>query len=226
MSFPCGEIEEKIGYVFRDKELLKTAFTHSSYVNGRGGESNERLEFLGDAVLQLAVTEDLYQRADRPDEGEMTRLRQELVSGEALLRESERLGLKEYLLYSGGEANIGEKTLSSLFETVTAAVYLDGGYAAAKRFVADNLVFRERKNRKGELQIFLQKRGKDLPKYEIVSKTGADNAPEFTCRATAEGKSAFGKGGRKSEAEAEAAEALFKLLESEETGERENAWKD
>ena len=137
-------LEKEIGYTFRDKALLKTAFVHSTYANAHGGEDNERLEFLGDAVLELIVSERLYRMEERgrtASEGEMTEMRQRLVSGSALAAAARRLGLGEYLRFEGGASNVGEMTISSLFEALVAAIYLDpdGGYPAAERFVLENL---------------------------------------------------------------------------------------
>lgn len=215
MCFPFEKIEEKIGYYFKDKALLQEAFTHSTYVNIHGGKDNERLEYLGDAVLQLVVTEWQYTRRQRAEEGELTRERQKLVCEDALLEAVQALDLQEYLLVSGGKANVGKKTVSSLFETVTAAIYLDGGYAAAKEFILAHGKLDEKSvsaNYKGLLQEALQKRGEQPPCYKI-EKSGMDNAPVFRATATAAGLSAQGKGGSKKEAEQEAAKAfLDKLL--------------
>lgn len=101
-------IRALIGYRFSDTKLLATCFTHKTYSNAKGGEDNERLEFLGDAVLQLCVTEQLYLH-NRNDEGKLTELRQQLVSQSALECATERAGLMPYLRYTGGEQNVGEK---------------------------------------------------------------------------------------------------------------------
>ena len=131
-NFPFTEIEEKIGYVFADRGLLKEAFTHSTYANVYGGKDNERMEYLGDAVLQLVVTEWQYARHKRAEEGVLTRERQKLVCEDALDEAVQALGIQKYLLVSGGRANVGKKTVSSLFETVIAAIYLDGGYVSTR----------------------------------------------------------------------------------------------
>lgn len=215
MSFPVTDIEKKIGYTFRNGELLKTAFTHSTYFNANGGsESNERMEFLGDAVLELIVSEQLYFREEKGrklTEGEMTQSRQKAVCKEALLEAAERLELGKYLLIEGSAANVGEKTISSLFETVTAAVFLDGGYSAAERFVLKNLKISRSENYKGKLQEFLQAQKKERPMYEI-SKQGADNDPLFFCRASADGRTAEGEGKTKTAAQQQAARALLEIL--------------
>ena len=122
MSFPFTEIENIIGYSFRDKALLKEAFTHSTYAHLHGGKDNERMEYLGDAVLQLVVTDWQYRRDERAEEGRLTFERQRFVCEDALDEAVRGLGLQKYLLIEGGRANIGKKTVSSLFETVIAAM--------------------------------------------------------------------------------------------------------
>ena len=218
MDFPVKEIEKKIGYTFRDKALLKEAFTHSTYANAKGGKDNERMEYLGDAVLQLVVTEWQYLKNARAEEGELTRQRQKFVCEEALDEAVRGLGLQQYLLVSGGKANVGRKTVSSLFETVIAAIYLDGGYEFAKSFILrhGNLETKPVSvNYKGVLQEFLQSKGETLPTYKTV-KSGKDNAPTFVATAVAMGKTATGEGGSKREAEQQAAKVLLDKLKKQE----------
>ena len=214
MSFPYQEIEKTIGYTFRDKSLLKEAFTHSTYVNMHGGRDNERLEYLGDAVLQLVVTEWQYKNDENANEGELTRERQKLVCGDALDDAVENLDLQKYLLIEGGKSNVGKKTVSSLFEAVAAAIYLDGGYDDAKQFILRYAVFKKNnrcQNPKGELQERLQAQDKPLPVY-TCQKEGKDNAPIFRCQVTADGKTAYGEGTSKKQAEQTAAENLINQL--------------
>ena len=211
MDFPVKLIENRIGYTFRDKALLKEAFTHSTYANAHGGKDNERMEYLGDAVLQLVVTEWQFARYERAEEGEMTRQRQKYVCEEALDEAVRGLGLQQYLLVSGGRANVGKKTVSSLFETVVAAIYLDGGYEAAKGFIIKYGHLETQPvsvNYKGALQEFLQSKGEQTPVYETV-KSGKDNAPIFVATAVAMGEAATGEGGSKKEAEQQAAQRLL-----------------
>lgn len=215
-EFPFSEIEEKIGYAFQDKSLLKEAFTHSTYANAFGGKDNERMEYLGDAVLQLVVTEWQYARDKRAEEGALTRERQKYVCEGALDEAVRALGLQKYLLVSGGRANVGKKTVSSLFETVIAAIYLDGGYAPAKAFILTHGRLEQEsipQNYKGAVQEFLQKKGEEPPHYE-TEKSGKDNAPIFHATATAMGITAHGDGGSKKEAEQEAAKALLDKLQT------------
>ena len=132
------EIEGKIGYTFRDKGLLKTCFTHTSYAHEHGCESNERLEFLGDALLGFLVAEALYARGGA--EGEMTSLRIRLVSAKPLAEAVRADGLDKYLLLSGAAA--GERVVSSLFEALVAGIWLDGGIDPARTFVFSRLSLR------------------------------------------------------------------------------------
>ena len=209
--FPYSEIETKIGHVFKNKELLKQAFTHSSYANRYGGESNERLEYFGDAILQFIVTEWQFLKDSQSAEGQLTAKRQRLVCKDALDTAVDGLKIWEYLLSYGNENNINGKAKSSLFEAVVAAIYLDGGYDATKKFILEhgNIHFETQlSNPKGELKEYLEKRGQENARYE-VEKTGKDNAPYFYCTAYALGESAKGSGKTKKEAEATAAARLL-----------------
>ena len=215
VSFPCGIIEEKIDYCFRDKDLLIEAFTHSTYANKYGGKDNERMEYLGDAVLQMVVTEWQYARDKRADEGDLTKERQKLVCEDALYQAVLALDVKKYLRTVGSGANVGKKTVSSLFETIIAAIYLDSGYTEAKRFILRFGILKEQnveKNAKGALQEFLQKRGEDMPVYK-TRKTGKDNDPVFYAEVSALGERADGEGKSKRLAEQAAAEKLLEKLE-------------
>lgn len=211
MMLPISEIEEKIGYVFKDKSLLERAFVHSSYGRNKGVLDNERMEYLGDAVLQLVVTEWQYFKDDS-DEGQMTKDRQALVREETLLAEVEELGLEKYLQYFGKKAaNVGRKAFSSIFETLVAAIYLDGGYEQAKEFILVRMSDRDTTNYKGELQEYLQKRGEDYPVYQ-TEKTGKDNEPIYHTTVSAMGLTGTGEGRSKKLAETSAAKELLVLL--------------
>ena len=206
-------IENKIGYTFRNKTLLQTALTHVSYARMYGGADNERLEYLGDAVLQLLITEGQYFESVA-SEGTMTKRRQGLVSKLPLKDAVERMGLAEHLLYAGGTDNVGEKSVSSLYESVLAAIYLDGGMDAARAFLAVHPLAENREtagNYKGDLQEFLQKQGKPLPVYAF-RKEGQDNAPTFECVVQADGQKGRGKGATKRAAEQLAAKSLLGKL--------------
>ena len=217
--FNVSEIEKKIGYVFHNKALLETALTHVSYARAYGGADNERMEYLGDAVLELLITERQYFESVST-EGAMTKSRQSLVSKLPLKEAVERMGVVEYLRYVGGKDNVGDKTISSLYESLLAAIYLDGGVEAARSFMeAHPLVQSESfsANYKGELQEFLQKKGKGLPVYTF-EKAGKDNAPVFYCKAIAEGKQGEGSGATKRAAEQLAAQSLLQKLRKDTKG--------
>lgn len=208
-----NEIEKKIGYRFHNRALLETALTHVSYARVYGGADNERLEYLGDAVLEMLITERQYFESVA-SEGSMTKSRQGLVSKLPLKEAVERMDVAQYLRFVGGKDNVGDKTVSSLYESLLAAVYLDGGVDEARAFLARHeLLATERStgNYKGELQEFLQKQGKPLPVYSF-HKEGQDNAPVFYCEAAADGKVGGGSGGTKRAAEQEAARQLLTKL--------------
>ncbi len=201
------EAEQCIGYPFRDRTLLITAFTHTTYANVSGESDNERLEFLGDAVLELSVTEDLYAAYPEAPEGKLTAMRQRYVSKEALVRSEKKLGLMRFLRHSAGESNLSEKTSSSLIEAVAGAIYLDGGIAAAKAFLGRCLTGAQSENYKTLLQEYVQERQKTTPVYRDER---ADE--EFICSVTALGQTATGRGLSKKAAETAAAQALYEKL--------------
>lgn len=211
MSFPVSEVEDKLGYTFQNKAILKQAFTHSSYAHIWGEKDNERMEYLGDSVLQLIVTEWQYEN-DKRAEGKLSAHRQHFVRKEALDTLVDGLGVYRYLVFSGSAENLGDKTKSDLFEAIVAAIYLDGGYGAAKAFVLKhgNLSLEDSsKNPKGELQEWLQGRGEEPPVYSRPIKTGKDHAPSFKCTVSAMGESAEGAGKTVKEAESFAASRLL-----------------
>ncbi len=199
--------EQAIGYVFRDKKLLVTCFTHKSFSNVHAGlKNNERLEFLGDAVLGLCVSESLFLRTDA-QEGELTTRRKNYVSRTALEAATERAGLMRFLRYSGGENNVGGKTPSNLFEAVLAGVYLDGGMKEARAFLSRYLEEKQLHNYKSLLQELVQPKGKTPPTYCNREEEGG-----FVCTVTALGKRAEGRGESKQSAEQNAAKALYETI--------------
>jgi ribonuclease-3 len=207
-----SKLQQKIGYVFKDESLLLQAFTHSSYVAARGGQDNERMEFLGDAVVDFVVSETLYQSAEKLDERQMTTERSRLVCGENMLAESLRLGLDEYLRYSGQKEHVGKKTVSSLFESLVAAIYLDGGIEPARKFVLSNLNERGGGNYKSELQELLQAMGKPTPTYREVSRKGPSNECVFEVEVQAGGVVERGTGRSKKDAEQQAVKKALQTL--------------
>lgn len=205
------EAEAALGYAFQDKKLLRTAFTHATYTNLHGGENNDRLEFLGDAVLQICVSERIFSEHSDWNAGRMTELRQQYVSEEALTEAERKAGLMRFLRYAGGRDNLEGKTNSNLFEAVTAAIYLDGGKAAAERFLFCFLQPVANHNYRAELQEFVQAKIKKAPEYREEEKQDG----KFCFRVSALGKSAQGMGASKQSAKTQAAEKLLAILQRE-----------
>lgn len=225
-----SNFEKGIGYKFKKKELLQRALTHRSYLNENPGwehPHNERLEFLGDAVLELVVTEELFNRyPDRP-EGEMTSLRAALVNTISLSEVGHEMDLNSALLMSKGEArDLGrgrEAILADGVEAVIGSIYLDGGYDKAKRFVLDRILVKLENviennlhiDAKSHLQERVQAERKLTPHYSVISEQGPDHDKRFTVGVYF-GKDLIteGEGHSKHEAEVEAArKALEKLNE-------------
>ena len=234
MIFDASGIEEKIGYEFKDKMLLRRCFTHSSYANEHGEEDNELLEFFGDAVIEFIVTEYLYKNR-AGGEGKLTAYRAETVSKEPLLKAVKDLGLLSHVLLGKGQektANTEEKLFSSIYEALVAGIYIDGGITAAKKFVKETIIKNFENSRKEKakitikaseksaLQEFIQKRRIGSVSYETMSKTGPDHMPVFRVAALLNGvKIAEGTGNSLKQAESAAAEkALKKLSKSKKAG--------
>ena len=230
-EFPVNikELEQILGYRFKNKDHLIQALTHRSYLN-RTHEapyhSNERLEFLGDAVLDLIVTDYLYHRFQTKDEGVLSGKKSVLVSRRVLGNIVEELGLGRFLLVDRGEEKTGGRTrlsnLANLFEAVLGAIYLDGGYSAAFRFVEKILFPRVDQvlktatyfNYKSALLEYAQSQGWGAPKYRIVKESGPDHDKRFVVVAEVNKKlSARGFGRSKKKAEQKAAQNALQKLE-------------
>ena len=222
-----SELEERLGYRFRDPSLLELALTHSSWANERGlghRGCNERLEFLGDSILGFVVAEALYQTFGDRSEGEMTRMRAELVCEASLVEAASALDLGEHLRLSRGEALGGghrrPSMIADAFEAVLAAIYLDGGEAEARRFLARTILPKISKaadnhDYKTLLQEAVQRRGIPAPVYRVVGESGPDHMKTFTAQAVYDGKIAGeGSGRSKKEAEQAAARAAYARFES------------
>lgn len=218
-------LEEKLGYTFRDTNLLQKALYHSSYANEhkKGGvESNERLEFLGDAVLGVVSAEFLFRRHPDLPEGELTRIRAALVREESLHQVALDLGLGDYLLLGRGEEQGGGRTRPSILadavEAVFAAVYLDGGREAADDLIHRVLLDREsvqavaerRRDSKTILQELVQRKPHEDLTYRLVSETGPDHLKQFTV-AVLLGEKVIGLGSGHSKKEAEQSAAAVAL---------------
>lgn len=217
--------EQNIGIAFNDAELLRQAFTHRSYLNEHRGEvqgHNERLEFLGDAVLELIVTHFLYEKFPGKPEGELTAYRAALVNAVTLSEVAQALGMNDFLLLSRGEAkDVGRARgvlLANAIEALVGALYLDQGYDAAKDFIARHLfpkldeIVRNRlwQDPKSTLQERAQEVEGITPSYKVLSESGPDHAREFRVGVYLHSrKLAEGVGKSKQEAEAAAAKAAL-----------------
>ncbi len=220
------EIQERIGCTYRNPELLERALTHKSYANeNRLPYHNERMEFLGDAVLNLAVSEHLMKTCPDSTEGDLSRLRAAMVSEPALAAVAREIGLGEYLLLGKGEDQTGGRDKGSLLadclEAVIASVYLDAGQQQANAFILrffEDLIKKTCTaggtfDYKTELQELCQERLKTLPEYRVSSETGPDHQKQFEVELSIKG-TLYGRGIGRSKKEAEqraAREALEKL---------------
>lgn len=214
---------KKIAISFNNLDLLVEAFTHRSYLNEHreyAGSHNERLEFLGDAVLELATTDFLFKKFPTKPEGELTSYRAALVNTVSLASLGQALGVNEYLLLSKGEAKdtgrARDVILADAFEAIVGAIYLDQGYAAAEAFIATNLfgkldeviAKRSYQDAKSRFQELAQEKKGTTPRYETISEVGPDHAKLFTVGVfIADKEIARGEGQSKQEAEQAAAQA-------------------
>jgi len=184
-----AELEERLGYRFRDRRLLEEALTHAS-LGGRRRRTNERLEFLGDRVLGLALAHLLIERFPHDPEGALGRRQAHLASRDILAEVARAIGLGRYLRLARGEEESGGRDnptiLADALEAVLGAVFLDGGFAEAERIVralfAPRLpeLHRPPRDAKTALQEWAQGRGLPLPEYHLVERRGPPHAPEFT----------------------------------------------
>lgn len=221
-------LEKKLGYEFKDISILKNALIHPSYLNEKHVEriySNQRLEFFGDSVLSLAVSEYIFTNLKYFPEGKLTEIRAKVVCEEALAKMAKKLCVGDFIVLGKGEKKSGgssrPSTLSDAMEAIIAAVYLDGGFEAAKRLVlnnlsddidalakADNIV----SNYKSDLQEYVQSEGKELH-YEVLSEEGPEHAKSFEVAAFVDGTMiSKGKGTSKKKAEQEAARIAYLKL--------------
>ena len=219
-----SDLQSKLGYTFKDLELLRLALTHPSVAHEQGPAvaHNQRLEFLGDAVLGLALTQELYEKFPNVSEGPMTKARAQMVNRKALAEQGRRLNLGDYLIVSHGEESSGgrrrDSAIADAFEAVLGAIFLDGGYEAAAKITLH--CFRDTftavtelpnlDNPKGELQELVQAESNEAPQYELVSTTGPDHDRVFECIVRRGGQE-IGRGTGKSKKSAESAAAMAAL---------------
>ncbi|MCL2513037.1 MAG: ribonuclease III [Oscillospiraceae bacterium] len=222
------ELEERIGYNFKKKELLEKALTHSSYANEQQAvlRSNERLEFLGDSVLGFISAEYFYKNNETKPEGDLTKLRAAAVCEPALCAYAKSLDLGGYLKLGKGEANTGGRERPSIiadaFEALLAAVYLDGGLAAAKKFGLKFITKPGAENPRGLedyktiLQEVIQKKPFESLKYFLINETGPDHDKLFEAEVRLNGDViGRGEGRSKKLAEQQAAKSALEELKIE-----------
>lgn len=219
------ELQATLSVTFRNPQLLREAMTHASWTNERGepsgpGHDNERLEYLGDAVLELVVGEYLFRRFPTYDEGQLTQLRAALVNTTSLARLAERLGLGDTLLLGRGAAKTGGRRLPSLlanaFEALIGAIFLDQGFRTAARVFLQNigdLAEWTDENHKGRLQEVSQDRMGETPRYRVVATGGPGHKREYTAEVLVGDRAlASGRGPTKQAAEQSAARSALDQL--------------
>ena len=228
-----AELQARLGYQFRDESLLRLALTHPSIAHEQNLPTphNQRLEFLGDAVLGMVLSLSLYEKFPQADEGLLTKTRAKLVNSNSLAAHGRALGLGAYLVLSRGEENTGGRerasALTDAFESLIGAIFLDGGLAEARGFILREFTadFNELveeplgiDNPKGELQELLQAKSPAAPDYELISAEGPDHDRHFVCAVRHGGvELARGTGKSKRAAESDAALAALRQLRSQTT---------
>lgn len=219
-----ADLEQKIGISFSDKRLLRRAFIHKSFLNesAQEKESNERLEFLGDAILEFIVSEHVYNRFPQEAEGHLTALRSRLVNTQSLALSARDLGLGSLLYLSRGEEKSkgreNQTLLANTFEALVGAIFVGQGIEAVKTFVASHIlnkipevVKKSLKDPKSLLQEYVQAAGYPAPVYKTVSAEGPDHAKQFTVQVYVNKESySQGQGPSKQQAAQEAAQNALK----------------
>ncbi len=219
------ELQKKLNYTFLDEKLLKTALTHSSYANEHGltkQSCNERLEFLGDSVLSLIVSQYLFSKTEKFPEGELTRIRATIVCEGSLCVFAKKLELGRFMFFGRGEKNSGgakrPSILADCFEAVLAAIYLDGGLSVAENFVMSfvskvDLSDKTSRDYKTELQEVIQQNPEERLKYVLISEQGPDHDKTFTVQVHLNvNVIGEGKGHSKKQAEQDAARVALELM--------------
>ena len=227
-----SELEERLGHRFSNPELLTRALTHPSYAAEQTPAclANQRLEFLGDAVLQLIMTEVVFVKYSRFSEGKLTKIRSALTKQHTLVGFAEGLGLGEQLLLGKGEDRAGGRqrasNLADAFEALLGAIFLDGGLEPARQLcqrLADESLQNLRtllawENPKGALQELTQEKSQTTPVYEVLEVAGPEHAPRFTVRVLVDGAEiASAEAGSRRSAEREAAEKALQTLGHDES---------
>ena len=224
MKTDLAAFEKRIGYTFHNKDLLRTALTHSSYANEYGGLFNERLEFLGDSVLGFISAEFFFEHHKEFPEGELTKIRAAIVCEQSLFGFAKEIDLGSFILLGKGEVNTGGRErpsiLSDAFEAVIAAIYLDGGMKPAKAFVLRFISRSERhlnelpfKDHKTKLQEIVQRNPEEKLEYVLAGESGPAHDKTFTVEVYLNSNCiGRGQGHSKKNAEQAAAHEALKLM--------------
>jgi ribonuclease-3 len=227
-----AELQQRLGHPFRDENLLRLALTHPSVAHDVQSPvpHNQRLEFLGDSVLGLVLSQKLFEKFPGADEGVLTKSRAKLVNAASLAAHARTLGLGAHLVLSTGEERTGGRERSSaladVFEALLGAIFLDGGLEAAREFIrrefADDLdslaEISSIENPKGELQELFQSKSPVAPQYQTISAEGPDHDRHFICAVLHEGvELARGSGKSKKSAESNAAQNALEKIRAEKT---------
>ena len=221
-----SELERNLGYTFKSRKILLKALLHKSYSFEKGlSENYEVLEFLGDSVISLIVSEILINKFPQKGEGELSHIRAFLVSEPSLAKLARKIELGKFILLGKGEIKTGgkekESILCDVFESIFGAIYLDSNFETAKRVFKETFleemwrIFSSRKvhkDFKSQLQEYTQRHFGLIPTYEIVEEKGPEHEKTFTVKCTVEGKAIIAKGKSKKEAEQEAAKQMLKAL--------------
>ncbi len=227
MSMNFEKLEKSIGYTFKNKTLLSKALTHTSYAYEKNIESNEKLEFLGDSILEFISSKYIYNNYKRLKEGEMTKVRAEVVCENSLHNVAKLHNFSDFILIGKSEANSGGNKkpaiLADSIEATIAAIYFDGGLEEAEKFIINNLKDAIEnstkhvgmKDFKTVLQEKLQENGEVQIKYVVIKETGPDHDKTFTVKVEVDGKElAIGEAKTKKHAEMNAAEKALKILKA------------
>ena len=224
MEKDLSNFEEKLGYIFKNKNLLKTALTHTSYAYEYKVKSNERLEYLGDSILEFVSSEYLFENYENLSEGEMTKVRASAVCEDSLFEIAKEHNFSDFLYLGKSEKSMNtnkKAILADSVEAVIAAIYLDSDIYEAKKFILKNISkqveFASKnvglKDYKTVLQEKLQINGEVLIQYEIIHEQGPDHDKTFTAEVSCNGKKlAIGTGRSKKSAEMEAARKAIEII--------------
>jgi ribonuclease-3 len=227
---PLAELQKRLGHQFRDESFLRLALTHPSIAHEANAptQHNQRLEFLGDSVLGLVLSRELYEKFPDADEGALTKSRAKLVNAVSLAAHGKSLDLGAHLILSRGEESQGGRerasALADAFEALLGAIFLDAGFDVAREFILREFAAEISEltlpsgieNPKGELQELLQSKSPNAPQYQLISADGPDHDRNFICAVLHDGvELARGSGKSKKSAESDAAVAALKKLREE-----------